>query len=147
MFFFSFSASSPKENISHSRMPYDHTSLSEVYRLSKMLSGAIHFTGRNVCGAKGQNRSVVFDSMTMDAWARRTTYASFGDVVVVVHDVSGQSEVADLHDLALGEQDVPGSQVSVDTLRSEKTVDETVPRVAAKPAVQSLQLASVSVGT
>lgn len=64
-----------------------------------------------------------------------------------MHDVSGQSEVADLHDLALGEQDVPGSQVSVDTLRSEKTVDETVPHVAAKPAVQSLQLASVSVGT
>lgn len=48
---------------------------------------------------------------------RASTHASFGDVVVVVHDVSGQPKVADLHDLALGEQDVPGGQVSVDTLR------------------------------
>lgn len=54
---------------------------------------------------------------------RRTeaTYASFGDVVVVVHDVSRQSEVADLHYLALREQDVPGGQISVDTLQEETT--------------------------
>lgn len=48
-----------------------------------------------------------------------TTYASFGDVVVVVHDVSRQSKVADLHYLALREQDVPGGQISVDTLQGE----------------------------
>lgn len=47
------------------------------------------------------------------------THASFGDVVVVVHDVPGQTEVADLHDLALGQQDVPGSQVAVDALQRE----------------------------
>lgn len=28
-------------------------------------------------------------------------------------DVSGQAEVGDLHDVALGDQDVPGRQVSV----------------------------------
>lgn len=48
-----------------------------------------------------------------------TTYASFGDVVVVMHDVSRQSKVADLHYLALREQDVPGGQISVDTLQEE----------------------------
>lgn len=50
-----------------------------------------------------------------------TTYASFGDVVVVMHDVSRQSKVADLHYLALREQDVPGGQISVDTLQEETT--------------------------
>lgn len=34
------------------------------------------------------------------------THTAFGNVVVVVHYVSGQAEVADLHDLALGKQDV-----------------------------------------
>lgn len=48
-----------------------------------------------------------------------TTYASFGDVVVVVHDVPRQSKVADLHYLALRQQDVPGGQISVDTLQEE----------------------------
>lgn len=65
-----FSDSSPKENISHSRMPYDQTSLSEVYRLSKMLSGAIHFTGRNVCGMPEKvfkhRLTVVCDSTAMN---------------------------------------------------------------------------------
>lgn len=50
----------------------------------------------------------------------RTTHASFGDVVVVMHDVSRQSKVTDLHYLALREQDVPGSQISVDTLQNEE---------------------------
>lgn len=52
---------------------------------------------------------------------QKTTYASFGDVVVVMHDVSRQSKVADLHYLALREQHVPGSQISVDTLQNERT--------------------------
>lgn len=34
-------------------------------------------------------------------WSDKVTYTPFGDVVVVVHDVSGQSKVADLHYLAL----------------------------------------------
>ena len=55
--------------------------------------------------------------MRTEAWAE--TYAAFGNVVVVVHDVSGQAEVADLHNLSLGEEDVPGSQVSVYTLDGE----------------------------
>lgn len=41
---------SPSVKISQRRMPYDHTSLRVVYRLWKMLSGAIHFKGRKVYG-------------------------------------------------------------------------------------------------
>lgn len=48
------------------------------------------------------------------------THASFGDVVVVVHDVSGQSEVTDLHYLALREEDVPGGQVAVNALPKQE---------------------------
>lgn len=33
-----------------------------------------------------------------------------------MHDVSGQAKVADLHYLALGEEDVPGREVPVHTL-------------------------------
>lgn len=36
----------PSEKISQRRTPKDHTSLWLVYTLSKMLSGAIHFSGR-----------------------------------------------------------------------------------------------------
>lgn len=45
------------------------------------------------------------------------TYTSFGDVIVIMHDVPGQSEVTDLHDIALREKDVPGSQVPMNTLQ------------------------------
>lgn len=38
----------PSVKISQRRMPYDHTSLRVVYKLWKMLSGAIHFKGRKV---------------------------------------------------------------------------------------------------
>lgn len=48
------------------------------------------------------------------------TYASFGDIVVVMHDVPGQPEVTDLHYLALREEDVPGSQVAVNTLQNKQ---------------------------
>ena len=48
------------------------------------------------------------------------TYAAFGDVVVVVHDVSGQSEVTDLHDLALRQEDIPGCEVSMHTLHKKR---------------------------
>ena len=40
----------PREKISQSRTPKDHTSLCVVYTLSKMLSGAIHFRGSRACG-------------------------------------------------------------------------------------------------
>lgn len=39
---------SPSVKISQRRIPYDHTSLRVVYKLWKMLSGAIHFNGRKV---------------------------------------------------------------------------------------------------
>lgn len=39
----------PSVNISQRRIPKDHTSLRVVYRLLKMLSGAIHFKGKKVC--------------------------------------------------------------------------------------------------
>lgn len=100
-------------------MPYDQTSLSVVYRLSKMLSGAIHFTGRNVCGTEGEELNGRPRLESVGHTRPETTYASFGDVVVVVHDVSRQPKVADLHYLALREQDVPGSQISMDTLQDE----------------------------
>lgn len=49
------------------------------------------------------------------------TYTSFGDIIVVMHDVSGQSKVTDLHYLALREKDVPGCQVAVNTLQNTST--------------------------
>lgn len=47
-------------------------------------------------------------------------------VVVDVVDVSGQAEVGDLHDVAFGDQDIPGRQVSVYTLgwRGKQRVKE-----------------------
>ena len=45
------------------------------------------------------------------------THVALGDVVGVVHDVSGQAEVADLHQLPLADQHVPGSQVPMNALR------------------------------
>lgn len=44
------------------------------------------------------------------------TYVSSHNIVGVVLDVPGQSEVTDLDQPALGHQDVPGRQVSMDTL-------------------------------
>lgn len=47
------------------------------------------------------------------------TYAAFGDVVGVVHDVSGQAKVADLDQFTLTDQHIPGSQIPVDALREK----------------------------
>lgn len=44
------------------------------------------------------------------------THVSFTDIVWVFVDVSRQAEVTDLHHLIVSQQNVPGSQVSVDTL-------------------------------
>lgn len=52
-----------------------------------------------------------------NAWAE--TYAPFGDIVVVMHDVSGKSKVTDLHYLALGEEDIPGCEVPMHALHKE----------------------------
>lgn len=43
-------------------------------------------------------------------------YAAFRDVVGIMHDVSGQTEVTDLHQFALTDQHVPGSEVTMDAL-------------------------------
>ena len=51
----------PSVKISQRRMPYDHTSLRVVYKLWKMLSGAIHFRGRNVWMTEG-NRELFYQS-------------------------------------------------------------------------------------
>ncbi len=44
------------------------------------------------------------------------TYTAFGDVVVVMHDVSGQSKVTDLGQFALTDQDVSCCQIPMHTL-------------------------------
>lgn len=51
------------------------------------------------------------------------TYIGCLFIVVNVVDISGQAEVSDLHDVTLCDQDVPGCQVSVDTLRDTQHVD------------------------
>lgn len=43
-------------------------------------------------------------------------YIAFPDVVWVFVYVSGQTKVTDLHHVVLGQENVPGGQVSVDTL-------------------------------
>lgn len=37
-----------------------------------------------------------------------------------MHDVSGQSEVTDLHYLALREEDVPGGEIPMHTLQKQR---------------------------
>lgn len=48
------------------------------------------------------------------------TYAPLGDIVVVMHYVSGQSEITDLDNLALREEDIPGCKVSMHTLQKSE---------------------------
>lgn len=50
---------------------------------------------------------------------RGNTYAAFWDVVGVVHDVSGQAKVTDLHKFALTDQHISCREVSMDALRRE----------------------------
>lgn len=49
----------------------------------------------------------------------RGTYTAFGHVVRIMHDVSGQAKVTDLHDFPLRQEDVASRQVPVDTLRRQ----------------------------
>ena len=44
------------------------------------------------------------------------THAAFRDVVGIMHDVSGQAKVADLHQFALTDQHVPGSEITMNAL-------------------------------
>lgn len=86
-----------------------------------MLSGAIHFKGRraweNMCEF---NVSLPMDNLPAalkNVAIVRLPYVAFPDVVGVFVYVSGQAEVTDLHDVALWQENVPGCQVSMDTLR------------------------------
>lgn len=47
------------------------------------------------------------------------TDVSFGDVVLVLRQISGQAEVADLGQLPLTDQHVPRSQIPVETLEDK----------------------------
>lgn len=47
---------------------------------------------------------------------KQTAHIAPDDVAGVAQDVSGQSEVTNLHHLPVGDQHVPGCQVSVNTL-------------------------------
>lgn len=49
-----------------------------------------------------------------------STYTAFRYVVRVMHDVSGQAEVADLHDFPLCQEDITSGQVPVDTLHRKR---------------------------
>ena len=44
------------------------------------------------------------------------TYVAFSNIVWVLVDISCQAEVANLHHVLLGQQNIPGSQVPVDAL-------------------------------
>lgn len=48
------------------------------------------------------------------------TDGSFGDVVLILRQVSRQTEVADLDQLPLTDQDVPRGQISVETLEDTR---------------------------
>lgn len=47
------------------------------------------------------------------------TYAAFRHVVGIMHDVSGQTKVTDLHDFPLRQEDISSSQVPVDALHGK----------------------------
>lgn len=51
------------------------------------------------------------------------TDVSPDDVIFVLLKVSGQTKITDLQQLPLTDQDVPGCQVSVDTLRDTQHLD------------------------
>lgn len=49
------------------------------------------------------------------------TDSSFGDVVLILRQISRQTKVADLDQLPLTDQDVPRSQISVETLEETQS--------------------------
>lgn len=63
--------------------------------------------------------SFICVSGSVFATDRGNTYAAFWDVVGVVHDVSGQAKVTDLHKFALTDQHISCSEVSMDALRRD----------------------------
>ncbi len=51
------------------------------------------------------------------------TDISSGNVVLILHQISGQTKVTDLHQLPLTDQNIPCCQVSVDTLQDTQHVN------------------------
>lgn len=47
-------------------------------------------------------------------------YTAFRHVVGIMHDVSGQAKVTDLHNFPLCQKDIAGSQVPVDALHGKE---------------------------
>lgn len=123
----------PKENISQSRTPKDHTSLWMVYTLSKIVSGAIHFKGRRAWGGMGKRQGMrtpfskqlkkkLFfspDTGPEACWEESETYISFSDVIRVLINIPGQAKVTDFNHVLLWQEDVSSRQVPVDTLQKE----------------------------
>ena len=50
-------------------------------------------------------------------------------VVVVVGDVAGEAEVGDLEDVIVGDQDVPGCQVSVNALQQTTIIGNSCAKI------------------
>ena len=74
---------------------------------------------RAVNGEKQRLLSEIQEREGKHAKRGRGTYTAFGHVVRIMHDVSGQAKVTDLHDLPLRQEDVASRQVPVDTLRTQ----------------------------
>lgn len=73
---------------------------------------------RAVNGEKQRLLSEIQEREGKHAKLGRGTYTAFGHVVRIMHDVSGQAKVTDLHDLPLRQEDVASRQIPVDTLRT-----------------------------
>lgn len=52
---------------------------------------------------------------------KQNPHTHIGRLLVVIYlmDAPGQAEVSDLHHVVLGDQDISGSQISVNTLKTE----------------------------
>lgn len=114
----------PSEKISQSRTPYDHTSLWVVKTLSKIDSGAIHFSGNR---ALWQNTFITHIwPFTLCCWPLtliyrwQYTHISLAHIVWVFVYVSSQAKVTDLHHIVVGQQDVSGSKVTMNALKTWK---------------------------
>lgn len=55
------------------------------------------------------------------------THAALGDVIRVIHDVPGQPEVTDLHQLPFADEHVPRSQIAMDALCGHPQTTEERP--------------------
>lgn len=89
-----------------------------------MDSGDIHLRGRRACsdnsGGQRSQRVEALNKVGLASVIRLFTHVPLADIVWVFVDVSGQTEVADLHHFVVREQNVSSRQVSMNTLREER---------------------------